>query len=69
MNHLGCSIEGLVQGLRLSVFLWECLLLDVDVSQLYCLDPVRCHMADVKHVQEETWGKLTMQVLTGCILF
>ena len=52
-------------------------LLVVDVSQLNHLPPglatklsglaVRCHLAMVKPVQEETWGKLAIQVLTGCL--
>ena len=28
---------------------------------------VRCHLAMVKPVKEETWGKLAIQVLTGCL--
>ena len=52
-------------------------LLDVDVSQLNHLPPglatklpglaVRCHLAMVKPVQEETWGKLAIQVLNECL--
>ena len=28
---------------------------------------VRCHLAMVKPVQEETWVKLAIQILTGCL--